>query len=56
MVVTKHFILHYWKIALLVASLLVVFVLLAGVHQAGTAQSQSPQISLNSPVTFPGDI
>ena len=41
-------------LALALAVSLIVFVF--GYHKAGTAQNTGPQISLNSPVSFPGDI
>ena len=47
----KHF-----KVVLAVALAVVLIVFVFGYHKAGTAQNTGPQISLNTPVSFPGDI
>ena len=51
MVGKKHFKAVF---ALALAVSLIVFAF--GYHKAGTAQNTGPQISLNTPVSFPGDI
>ncbi len=51
MVRKKHF-----KAVLAVAFAVALIVFAFGYHKAGTAQNTGPQISLNTPVSFPGDI
>lgn len=51
MVGKKHF-----KAMLAVAFAVTLIVYAFGYHKAGTAQNTGPQISLNTPVSFPGDI
>ncbi len=51
MVRKKHF-----KAVLAMAFAVALIVFAFGYHKAGTAQNTGPQISLNTPVSFPGDI
>ena len=45
-----------FKAALALALAVSLIVFAFGYHKAGTAQNTGPQISLNTPVSFPGDI
>ena len=44
------------KAMLVVAFAITLIVFAFGYHKAGTAQNTGPQIGLNTPVSFPGDI
>ncbi len=46
----------YFRLVLLIAVAVSMTVLVFGQHRTGTAQNNPPQLSLNSPVSFPGDI
>ena len=46
----------YRKLVLLIAVAVTLTALAVGYHHSTTAQSQAPQLSLNTPVSFPGDI
>ncbi len=47
---------RHFKAVLAVAFAVTLIVFAIGYHKAGTAQNTGPQISLNTPVSFPGDI
>lgn len=53
---SKRWVGRYWRLILLIAAAVALTVLTFGYQPTGTAQSQTAQISLNSPVSFPGDI